>query len=140
MRVPRPSHATVVAYLALIVAIGGTGYAASKIGTNDIRNGAITSPKIKKGAVRASDVKKPIVRTVRRPGQVGIPTLVQARCKKNELLIGGGGGWDNEAGTVASDGPSPKGYPAGPVQEYYNVRGISPVPNTLEARALCLPK
>ena len=37
----RPSHATVVAYLALFVAIGGSAYAVSKIGSADIKNRSI---------------------------------------------------------------------------------------------------
>jgi hypothetical protein len=55
----RPSHAIVVAYLALFVALGGTAYA---LGTNSVRskhivNGAVRSPDIKQGAVRTSDVR-----------------------------------------------------------------------------------
>lgn len=47
----RPSPALIVALLALFVSIGGVGYAASKIGTNDIKNQAVTKPKIAKKAV-----------------------------------------------------------------------------------------
>jgi hypothetical protein len=35
----RPSPALVVALIALFVSIGGVGYAASQIGTNDTRTG-----------------------------------------------------------------------------------------------------
>ena len=41
----------VVALLALVVAVGGTAVAATKIGTNQIKNNAVTKKKIKKGAV-----------------------------------------------------------------------------------------
>lgn len=47
----RPSPAMVVALLALVVAVGGTAVAATKIGTNQIKNNAVTKKKIKKGAV-----------------------------------------------------------------------------------------
>jgi hypothetical protein len=46
-----PSHATVVAYLALFFALGGVGYAATQlpansVGTRQLRNGAVTLTKI----------------------------------------------------------------------------------------------
>jgi hypothetical protein len=50
-RRPRPSPALIIALVALFVSIGGVGYAASKIGTNDIKNQAVTKPKIAKKAV-----------------------------------------------------------------------------------------
>jgi hypothetical protein len=47
----RPSPALVISIIALFVSIGGVGYAASKIGTNDIKNQAVTKEKIAKKAV-----------------------------------------------------------------------------------------
>ena len=47
------SYANVTATLALVVALGGTGYAANKMGTDNIQDGAITSAKIHNGAVTA---------------------------------------------------------------------------------------
>jgi hypothetical protein len=44
----RPSHSTVIAYLALFVALGGTAYA---LGVNSVK-----SKHIKNGAVRSVDV------------------------------------------------------------------------------------
>jgi hypothetical protein len=56
---PRLNHATVVAYLALFVALGGSAFAVSSlpsksVGTKQLKSGAVTSPKIKNGAVRAA--------------------------------------------------------------------------------------
>jgi hypothetical protein len=47
----RVSSAHVIALAALFVALGGTAFAAAKIGTNDIKNQAVTKPKIAKKAV-----------------------------------------------------------------------------------------
>src|SRR5436190_6350644 len=51
LRPMRPSPALVVASIALIVAMAGTSYAASQIGMNQIKNGAVTNAKIKNAAV-----------------------------------------------------------------------------------------
>ena len=47
----RVSSAHVIALAALFVALGGTAFAAATIGTNDIKNQAVTKPKIAKKAV-----------------------------------------------------------------------------------------
>lgn len=62
MKLRRPSHATVVAYLALILVIGGGGaYAAglgkNTVGTKQLKKNAVTTVKIKNGAVTAAKVK-----------------------------------------------------------------------------------
>jgi hypothetical protein len=68
----RPSHATVVAYLALLLALGGSSYAAVKLGKNSVtakaikkgavkrqklRNDAVDSSKVQAGSLLASDVQ-----------------------------------------------------------------------------------
>ncbi len=57
----RPSAATLIATVALFVALGGTGYAAfnlpkGSVGTKQLKNNAVTSSKIKNGAVTASKI------------------------------------------------------------------------------------
>jgi hypothetical protein len=57
-RLPRPS--TVIACLALAVALGGTGYAAialpaGSVGTAQLKNDAVVSSKVKDGSLRARD-------------------------------------------------------------------------------------
>jgi hypothetical protein len=59
----RPSPALVVAMIALFVSIGGVGYAASKIDTNDIKREAVTKPKIAKKAVSANRIAENAVKT-----------------------------------------------------------------------------
>jgi hypothetical protein len=58
----RPTHATAVAYLALFVALGGTGYAAitlpaNSVGTKQLKKRAVTGKKIRRNAVTSAKVK-----------------------------------------------------------------------------------
>jgi hypothetical protein len=57
----RPSPALVVAFIALLVALGGTSFAAfnlpkNSVGTKQLKNKAVTTKKIKNGAVTASKI------------------------------------------------------------------------------------
>jgi hypothetical protein len=56
-----PSPALVVSVVTLIIALGGTSYAAftlpnNSVGTQQLKNGAVTTKKIKNGAVTASKI------------------------------------------------------------------------------------
>jgi hypothetical protein len=62
LRLGPPSPAMVVAVIALVVAMAGTGYAALKlpknsVGTKQVKKNAITTAKIKKDAVTGAKVK-----------------------------------------------------------------------------------
>lgn len=62
IRLGRPSPAMVVACIALVLALGGTGYAAIKlpknsVGTPQIKKNAVTSAKVKDGSLTKSDFK-----------------------------------------------------------------------------------
>ena len=61
--VSRPSPAMVVALLALIVALGGSAYAAKKIGSKQLKKNAVTTKKIKNGAVTGSKIANNAVTT-----------------------------------------------------------------------------
>jgi len=56
-----PSPAFVISLIALLVALGGTAYAATSlprnsVGTKQLKKNAVTAPKIKKGAVTAAKI------------------------------------------------------------------------------------
>jgi hypothetical protein len=53
----RLSYANVMATIALFVALGGTGYAAAKIGSAQIKNNSVQSKDIKNNGVQGKDVK-----------------------------------------------------------------------------------
>jgi hypothetical protein len=57
LRPKRPSPALVISILALCVALGGTAWAAGKIGTKNLKNNAVTAAKIKKNAVTTNKIK-----------------------------------------------------------------------------------
>ena len=138
MKIRRPSHATVVAYVALLTALGGSAYAASKIGTTDLKPNAVTSPKIGGGAVRASDVKAFAVRSGRVNVPAGAPSASDAvaECRKGERLIGGGGGWG-----ARPPGEAPSVVASQPLNEGWVVKGNpSASANTLIATAICMRK
>jgi hypothetical protein len=61
LRARRPFPALAISILALFVALGGSAYAATKIGTKDIKANAITTGKIKKNAVTTAKIKKDAV-------------------------------------------------------------------------------
>ena len=57
MKLGRPIHATVVAYLALFVAMGGSAYAVKQLPKN-----SVGSPQIKKNAVKTGDIARNAVK------------------------------------------------------------------------------
>jgi hypothetical protein len=69
----RPSHSTVVSYLALFVALGGTtAYAANTIGSADVTNESLRSRDIKNGQIKSADIGRNQVTTAKiKAGNVG---------------------------------------------------------------------
>ena len=62
IRIRRPSPALVIACLALLIALGGTGYAAlvlpaNSVGTAQLKLNAVTSAKVKNGSLLRADFK-----------------------------------------------------------------------------------
>src|SRR5215207_4754914 len=53
----RLTPAVVISGIAMFFAIGGIGYAVTNIGTNDIKDGAVTKAKVHKNAIVSKKVK-----------------------------------------------------------------------------------
>lgn len=125
MKFKTPTHATVVAYFALFAALGGTAIAArDNVGAKELKPLVVHKSKF-------------------RPSASGGAASVVARCRGNEQLIAGAGGWNRDGGDVI---PAPtisqvSVITAGKRPRGYVVRGRAPaLDNTLVAQALCLPK
>jgi hypothetical protein len=56
--VRRPGYANVVATLALVVALGGTSYAAVKVTGKDVKNNSLTGKDVKNNSLTGKDLKK----------------------------------------------------------------------------------
>jgi hypothetical protein len=54
----RPGHATIVAYLALFVALGGSSYAAVKITGRDVKDSSLTGRDVRNESLTGRDVTK----------------------------------------------------------------------------------
>src|SRR4051812_20349216 len=70
MNLPRPTPSMAVASTALLIALGGTGYAAAKLPRNSvdsaaIKRGAVGSSEVRNGSLTARDLAPGLV-----PGQV----------------------------------------------------------------------
>src|SRR5437763_13456844 len=62
----RVNHATVVAYLALFVALGGSGYAAVTINGSQLKNRSVAGKKLKKDTLTGSEIKESKLGKVKR--------------------------------------------------------------------------
>ena len=100
-RIGKPSPAMIVAMVALIVALGGTSYAATKlsknsVGTPQIKKNAVTGAKIKNKAVTAAKIKN--------------NSVTSAKVKDRSLVAR-----DFQANSLPS-GPRGATGPAGPIE------------------------
>jgi hypothetical protein len=129
MKIRRPSHATVVAYLALFVALGGSAIAVSRVGTNDLKNNAVTSAKIRNGSVGAADLKDFRSRTREANFSPGFGST-SLTCGKREKILSGSGGWVSEGAVTSTDIGG----------NAFNVRGASQSGGPMFVRIVCLRK
>jgi hypothetical protein len=103
-RMKRPSHATVVSYLALFVALGGTtAYAANTIGSDDIIDESIQSVDLKNGEVKTSDMANSSVTSLKiHNGSVLTDEIGANAVDGSKILDGAVGNADLATGAVDS--------------------------------------
>ena len=82
-----PSPAMVVALVALFVSLGGSAYVVSKVGTNQIKNNAVTVAKLKSGAVRGNRLSVVQVEGETVSMEPGTSAIAQATCPPGRKAI-----------------------------------------------------
>jgi len=82
----RPSPALVISLLALFVALGSGAYAANKIGTNQIKNKAVTTKKLAGKAVNASKLAGKSVKTGKLAGQAVTTGKLAGQAVSGDIL------------------------------------------------------
>ena len=82
----RPSPALVISLLALFVALGSGAYAANKIGTNQIKNKAVTTKKLAGKAVNTSKLAGKSVKTGKLAGQAVTTGKLAAQAVSGDIL------------------------------------------------------
>ena len=128
-----------LALIALAVALGGTAYAANKVTSRDIRNGAVRAIDLHQGAVRGNKITNRF--TVERSKLVpsGGSAFVSTECPKSRrTLYSGGGGWNPGGPGTTIDGIDlgASSNTGGVTVSGTNASGS---PQTLTARGYCLP-
>ena len=78
-RFPRPSASLLMSTAALVVALGGTSYAAIKIDGGDIKKGTVTTKQIKNKTVKGADLK---------PGTVGSKQVKDGSLQSKDFRAG----------------------------------------------------
>jgi hypothetical protein len=115
-RLPRPSPALVIACLALVVALSGSGYADilavpfNSVGIRQLKPNAVVSSKVKNHSLLAVDFKANELgvtgyEIVRERSEVTneISNSVSMTCPPGKRVVGGGGGTVD--GIIAGEGP-----------------------------------
>jgi hypothetical protein len=118
--IKRPSAATVLASLALFVALSGVGYAAvtlprSSVGTAQLRESAIVSSKVRDGTLRARDFG---------PGELVPSTLPSGRTLRGVYYVGSSSAAGNQLATNEISFPIPLARP--PVAHFVLAGGRAP--------------
>lgn len=101
-RIKPPSPAMIVALAAFFVAISGSAYAATMIGTSQLRNDAVISSKVKDGSLLAADFQN---------GQIVGPTGPQGATGATGAM--GPQGPKGDTGATGPQGPTGATGPAG---------------------------
>jgi hypothetical protein len=102
---PRLTYANVTATLALFIALGGSGYAATQlarnsVGTAQLKNGAVTSAKVRDHSLTAADINasalpKAALTVAYKTASASAPAssagnTATATCDSGQQVVGGG--------------------------------------------------
>ena len=140
----RPSPATVLAFLALLVALGGTSYAAitlpaNSVGTKQLKKNAVTGNKVKNRSLKAADFAAGQLPQGPKgdQGPAGATNVTvregpaatnrsDASCQPGERAVGGGAKTSN--GLLDETKPTPSsGTPTGWTATAYDGMGTADV-------------
>lgn len=86
-------YANVVATLALVVAVGGTSYAAATITGKDVKDGSLTGKDLKQHSVAAADLKGPLPGTLKGYAHVDGSGVLLKRGSSKVVVTGTGNGF-----------------------------------------------
>lgn len=114
----RPSPSLIVSALALVVATGGTSYAAVQIQSKDIKNDTIKSKDIKDDTIKSKDIKNNTIKEKDlKKGLLDVPDVPTGRW----ALVNAAGEIEAQSGgfTVASAYDANPATPAGAVGNVY---------------------
>ncbi len=126
-RISRPSPSMAVAVTALVVAMGGTSYAAATIGTADLKANAVTSAKVKNGTLASNDVKDGSLRAQDlRPGLLDPKADPEAFTRwalvdATGAIVAQSGGFEVVAGYPTLPNTAPEGMPSNALRANGNV-------------------
>jgi len=126
------TFANVMASIAVFAVLGGSAYAAAKIGANDIKKNAVRTKHIKNGEVGAADLGAVVRRTESTAG-TSSPRTETVDCEPGEQVIAGGGG-------IPSPGAAHTLARSEPLTNGWSVTAHGSGTWTLNAYALCLEK
>jgi hypothetical protein len=134
MHIRKPSPATLIALLALFVALGGSSYAAlqlptGSVGTKQLKNGAVTSEKVRNNSLVVRDFRASQRALLRGPR--GLQGLQGVRGERGER------GEQGLPGAQGPPGPFPGTLPSGAtVRGAYSVGGTAAANNNFFSDAI----
>jgi hypothetical protein len=112
--------ATIIAVIALLVALSGAGYAATTVGTSQLKNNAVTTPKIKNTAVTTAKLKNNAVTVAKiASNAVGAGKIANAAVTTPKIAAGAVTASQLAPATLAAlqgrtGPPGPQGQPGPP--------------------------
>lgn len=131
----RPSPATLIAFVALLVALGGTSYAAitlpaNSVGGQQLKKNAVTGTKVKDRSLKAADfaVGQLPARATTVTVREGAPSTDRgtATCEPGERAVGGGA--RTASGLLDETKPTPSsGTPTGWTATAYDGSGTADI-------------